>query len=391
MRVSKIYTYPVKSFREAELESAVLTKLGLTYDRRFMCLKVLEDGSLKNMAVASVPEMTLFFPSIDVTEDGDDSSGTLTITFKPPNGEHKTLQMPLKPETESLEEIDVVMHLSPTKAYKMDEKYNDWLSDCFGYEVILAYLGEHLRDVRSTSNLDRPGPSDGWLASLTSKASQIVMGGGNGRSQITFADCAPYLIVSEKSMDDVHSRLPDGQEMDIRKFRPNVIVSGAEDDWEEDFWAELTINGKTKVDCEHNCARCKSINIDFSTGQPGTAEAGSMLKKLNSNRRVDPGMKWSPVFGRYSFLQPASDGHTIRVGDEVVVTKRNNERTVFGEYCDNFVLLNLLTVLQTGRDSVPNEHLMGCCYFRFVPTLRSTCHQLVFHIPSSQELMVRSV
>lgn len=56
-----------------------------------------------------------------------------------------------------------------------------------------------------------------------------------------------------------------------------------------------------------------------------------MLKKLNSNRRVDQGTKWSPVFGRYSFLAPDSNGQSITVGDEVVVSKRLEETTKFGE------------------------------------------------------------
>lgn len=332
MKISKIYTYPVKSLRATELDSAVVTKHGFTYDRRYMILKVLEDGSYKNMAVASFSEMTLFFTSISIPEDGDALRGTIMITYKPPSGEQKTLDIPLKPKTVDLEEIDVMMHLSPTKALKMTQDYNDWLSSCFGYNVILAYLGDNLRKVLMTTSGNRQQQaSNGWLSSLTTKATGLVMGANDEQNHITFADCAPYLVVSDKSMDDVHNRLPEGQQMDITKFRPNIIISGAEEVWEEDYWGELTIGGETKIECEQNCARCKSINIDYATGQPGQTEAGSILKKLNSNRRVDPGMKWSPIFGRYSFLHPGSEGHTIRVGDEIVVSKRNAERTRFGK------------------------------------------------------------
>ncbi|KAH9826731.1 MOSC domain protein [Teratosphaeria destructans] len=118
----------------------------------------------------------------------------------------------------------------------------------------------------------------------------------------------------------------------MAKFRPNIVVSGAAEAWEEDFWAELTIGGDggVVVYCEQNCGRCKSINIDYETGAavaPG--EAGRVLRVLSRDRRVDPGTKWSPVFGRYAFLDAASEGARIAVGDEVVVRRRNEERSVF--------------------------------------------------------------
>jgi len=330
MKITKLYTYPIKGMMATELDSAVLTKHGFAHDRRFLCLQVQEDGSYKNMAVAHFPELTLYFPSINVLEDGDALKGTITITYKPPSGERRTLDIPLKPKTDDLEETEITMHHSPTKAYKMKREYNDWLSSCLGYEVVLVHLGDNLRKVLMSTSGNKRQASDGWLSSIASKATQLVTGAGDDQEEITFADCAPYLVVSDKSMDDIHNRLPDGEQFDLTKFRPNIVCSGAEEIWEEDFWGELTINNETKIECEQNCARCKSINIDYATGKPGTTEAGSMLKKMNSNRRVDPGMKWSPVFGRYSFLHPGSDGHTIRVGDDVQVSRRNAERTRFG-------------------------------------------------------------
>ena len=56
-----------------------------------------------------------------------------------------------------------------------------------------------------------------------------------------------------------------------------------------------------------------------------------MLKFLSSDRRVDKGAKWTPVFGRYSFLPTESEGDEIRVGDEVVVSRVNKEHTAFGK------------------------------------------------------------
>ncbi|KAK3687111.1 hypothetical protein LTR37_019141 [Vermiconidia calcicola] len=338
MLIEKLYVYPIKSLRAVPLDSATLTRFGFHYDRDFMILQVNDengDKTLKNMTIAAFNQMVRFFQEVD------NDRGTFKVTYEPVDGgESKHIDIPLAPDTSELEVIDIEMHKSPTKAYKMDEKYNDWLSECFGYETVLAYIGENVREVRMSSDRYKTNSTNGasngaggWLSSVTSvasKATGLVLGNGSDKpSEIKFADCAPYLVVSSKSMDDVHSRLSEGEEFDIIKFRPNVIVSGAEQPWEEDYWAELTVGGQAKLECEHNCPRCVSINIDYNTGAQGTGETGAMLKKLSKDRRVDPGMKWSPIFGRYTFVHPESEGQGIKVGDEVVVSRKNTDHTAF--------------------------------------------------------------
>lgn len=189
---------------------------------------------------------------------------------------------------------------------------------------------------------------------------------------ITFADMAPYLVVTEESLHDVSARLAEGVEMDVTKFRPNIVLSGSAEPWEEDFWGGLKIIAKDDHDGEFcndddggdndedeseqsndriielaltsNCARCQSINVDYETGKYGTGETGSVLKQLMRDRRVEKGMKYSPVFGRYAFLVPPAPLTTysqlpgrvarrgkISVGDKVFVSKRNESRTVIGK------------------------------------------------------------
>ncbi|KAJ4171215.1 hypothetical protein NW754_007361 [Fusarium falciforme] len=119
--------------------------------------------------------------------------------------------------------------------------------------------------------------------------------------------------------------------MDITKFRANIVVSGANEAYEEDFWSQLRIGGNATMKLTQNCARCSSLNVDYATGKAGKTEAGKVLKKLSQDRRVDPGTKWSPIFGRYGFLAPASreaEVVVISVGDEVEVTGHNLERTI---------------------------------------------------------------
>lgn len=51
--------------------------------------------------------------------------------------------------------------------------------------------------------------------------------------------------------------------------------------------------------------RCLSTQVDYTTGA-SVAPARQPLKLLMRDRRVDSGVRYSPVFGRYGFI-PGSD------------------------------------------------------------------------------------
>ena len=114
----------------------------------------------------------------------------------------------------------------------------------------------------------------------------------------------------------------------MMRFRPNIVVSGAACAWDEDFWAELAIvpatgDASAVLNLTSNCVRCPSLNVNYQTGK-GT---GTVLKSLQKDRKVDMGHKWSPVFGRYGFLE-GREGVRVSVGDEIEVARRTEERTV---------------------------------------------------------------
>lgn len=372
MKIEALYTYPIKALRAQSLDTATCTKHGFAYERRFMLLEEKTDPSTnaktyRNMAVAHDPLGTRFFPTLQPPSSPTAKDGSIAVLFSPPKDSSKqesTITIPLEPEVDDLDQVEITMHLSPSKTYIMPSKYNDWFSSCFGYTVVLAYLGPNYRQVlMSTPSSSGTTTGSGWLSSLTSTAtsylpnlSAISPQPPSKEREITFSDCAPYLIVSSASLTPLSSRLPEGTEADITKFRPNIVVSGAAEAWEEDFWAELAVGGSSvsisNRDAEaeadaashggvgftaaHNCARCKSLNIDYDTGAPGKGGGGKLLSVMQRDRRVDPGMKYSPVFGRYCFLTAEEDGDkVVRIGDEVVVSKVNGERTRFGEFAVN--------------------------------------------------------
>ena len=308
------------------------------------------NGRLENMTITNFSELVLFLQDVRMSGDNDTTADMVTVTFSPSgDGEARSMDIPLTPAISDLDVVDISLHQSPTKAYNMGELYNSWFSSCFGYEVMLVYLGPHLRRVLGNLSPDATNnrnTSRSWIASIAASIPGLTNSKTENDEGITFADVAPYLVVTEESLNDVSERLPAGMEMDITKFRPSIVLSGSTAAYDEDFWGELNITcnkdtPQKENDCiqmvlTQNCARCISINIDYSTGTQALDESGSILKKLMKDRRVDSGSKYSPIFGRYGFLgTKVSSGSTIAIGDEVVVCRRNEERTKFGRSYEN--------------------------------------------------------
>lgn len=332
MKVKQVYTYPIKSLRGTSLDSFVPTYQGFQYDRRFM---LLAGPELKNMHVSEHTDMCLFTTSIVFPTEND--AGRIIVEHHAPGSEKpKRTEVPLLPDVEELglEQVKINMHHSPTVGYDMGKQYNDWFSECFGYEVVLAYIGSNRREILGNmpprANVKSQARS--WMSTIASSIPIFGSAPPGVDEGISFADCAPYLVISETSWENAQRRLPEGEELDISKFRPNIIVSGADEEFEEDYWAELEIGNGIKLVLTQNCARCNSLNVDYKTGKVGAGESGKILKKLQSDRRVDLGAKYSPIFGRYGFLDKTDGQMKISVGDEVQVTKRNGERSRFGQY-----------------------------------------------------------
>ena len=300
---------------------------------------------LDRMTVTYFPAVTLFRQEIISKLDGESGKdeSLVRVTYQAPNGgKQSQIEIPLRPDVQQFEPLDMELHQSPTKAYNMGARYNDWFSEQFGYETMLVYIGPHLRPILGNLAPAKQNTSS-WFSSVASQLPWIGSAWAPAKEGLTFTDVAAYLVVTEESLADVSSRLSEGMEADMTKFRPNIVLSGAKTAFEEDFWAEIAIKAEKAteekendtaavvLDLTQNCARCKSLNIDYSTGDFGKGEVGTVLKKMMKDRRVDQGNKYSPIFGRYGFLSSPA-GQTISIGDEVEVSRRNDERTTFGEF-----------------------------------------------------------
>lgn len=299
-----------------------------------MLLKVHDDGHLEPVEVVKIHACALFATEIV----GENILVRYEIPEEPlfpPTPEQKTtLEIPLDPDISGLETVEVDLYKSKGPGYRMPEEYSAWFSSCFGFKTILACIGDGRRPVLGTlspfaQQQQQQQQNRGWLSSMTS-----YLTGSSGQEDphwLTFNSIAAFLVATEASTNDVSRRLPPGEEMDVRKFRPNIVVDGEGVPFDEEFWGEILIGteagGAPRIVLTGNCPRCVSINVDYETGRKGTGASGDVWKELMRDRRVDKGIKWFPIFGRYGYLM--NEKAEIQVGDEVVVTQRLDERRVW--------------------------------------------------------------
>lgn len=263
MRLSQINVYPIKSCAQVRLSASLVERRGLLRDRRFM----LVDPKGRFMSQRAFPRMALIH--ITLFDEG--------LMVQAP--EQQSLYLPLA--LEGAERVEVTVWDDRVRAVAADAQVDEWFSDFLGRPSRLVYMpDDHLRPVRP----DRAQEGD----------------------QLSFADGAPLLLISDASLADLNARLNEPVEM--RRFRPNLVVT-ANTAFEEDTWKRIAI-GEAEFDVSWACTRCVLTTVDPETGQRNADR--EPLRTLKTFRQTDEGT----AFGQN--LIPRALG-CIQINDEVRV------------------------------------------------------------------------
>ncbi|KAF7553077.1 hypothetical protein G7046_g7203 [Stylonectria norvegica] len=126
------------------------------------------------------------------------------------------------------------------------------------------------------------------------------------QSVIDFHDAYPLHLLSLSSMQALDTKVVKDETMkqlDVRRFRSNIIVSGT-DEYDEDEWKRFRLSSATEeclfaVTCR--TVRCKLPNVDPDTGIRHRAEPDRALRKYRDVDEGAPkmgclGMQMCPVF-----------------------------------------------------------------------------------------------
>jgi hypothetical protein len=265
--ITSLNVYPVKSCRGIALEEAQIQASGIEGDRRWMIVN--EAGRF--LTQRELPRMALITPAVAIGGLSLTAPGMPALTVPDP---FDGLSLPVTIFAHRCTAIDA----GPNPA--------EWLT---------RFLGRTVRLVRFDPRLVRPIDSRLWT--------------GDIEAHVTFPDAFPLLLIAQKSLDDLNSRLE--IPLPMSRFRPNAVLEGL-GPYEEDRIHELRAGG-LRLQMAMACTRCKITTTDQLTGESSTAEPLITLRGYRWNSELR-----GVMFGRYAVVAGAV-GSQLRTGQQLEI------------------------------------------------------------------------
>ncbi len=221
LRLSALYRFPLKSGKGQALHQASLDKLGLAGDRRWMLVDEASGRFLTQRAVPSMSQLSALW----------NPAGGLTLAAPG----HSSIEVDLPADDAQLR--GVTIWRDTLRVPDAGAAAAAWVSEFIGKPTRLVQVPE-----------DR--------ARLTEA--------GNGRDddKVAFADGYPLLLIGQASLDDLVQKV--GRPLEMLRFRPNLVIEGAEA-FAEDGWKRILI-GDVEFRVVKPCSRCILTTIDPQTG-----------------------------------------------------------------------------------------------------------------------------
>ncbi len=238
IQLTAIHIYPVKSLSGISLESSVVERRGLQYDRRWM----LVDAQGVFVSQRQFPAMVLIGTAIEPP---------FLVLFDRNNpGDRVAVPLDIRPDP--VHEIAVEVWNEPCAGIPVSAEADLWLSSKLG--APLRLVGMPVTSIRPAD--ERYAPEGHY---------------------VSFADGYPFLAISEESLADLNSRLAVPVPMD--RFRPNLVFAGGTA-YGEDLWSDFRI-GDQLFRGVKPCARCMMTTIDQQT----SAQNAEPLRTLSTYRK----------------------------------------------------------------------------------------------------------
>ncbi|CAI9087998.1 OLC1v1022225C5 [Oldenlandia corymbosa var. corymbosa] len=288
--LKSISIYPIKSCMGFSVDSWPLTSTGLLHDREWL----LKSPSGEILTQKKVPDMCYITTFIDL------NMGIMFVNS--PRCKDK-LQIELRSDLFLPRKDEVDIRTQRFEVLGYHNEVDIWFSNAIGRPCTLV------RSLRPQTY----GCASGKLC-------------GDYVTKMNFANEGQFLLISEESVSNLNNRLRSspqkglqGQriQIDAKRFRPNLIVSGGEP-YAEDQWRSLRIGNKDFTSMG-GCNRCQMINLSFQAGK--VQRSSEPLSTLATYRRV----KGKILFGillRYEDSSTRNKSDTwLHAGEEIFVSR----------------------------------------------------------------------
>lgn len=222
LRLSALYRYPLKSAKGEMLQRSGLDQLGLVGDRRWMLVDEASGRFLTQRAEAQMSQLSATW----------NSAGGLTLAAVG----HEPLNVALPNPDEHLR--GVTIWRDTLRVPDAGDAAARWVS---------AFIGKPTRLVHVPRE----------------RARYTQAGVGEDADRVAFADGFPLLLIGQASLEDISARV--GRPQEMLRFRPNLVIEGAEA-FAEDGFKRLRI-GDVEFRVVKSCSRCILTTIDPATGE----------------------------------------------------------------------------------------------------------------------------
>ena len=222
LTLTALVVYPIKSAGGIAVQSWPVDEFGLRHDRRWMVVD--RDGEA--VTQRDHPKLALARTAIE--------RDRLRVTAPG----QRPLDLPLEPA--GAVTMTATVWGDACVAHWMGERAAGWFSELLGFSCSLVYMPAQTRR-----------PADPAYAPP--------------EVRVSFADGFPFLLISEESLADLNTRLPDPVPMN--RFRPNLVIAGGEP-YVEDGLRGFRI-GALDLEAVKPCDRCVLTTTDQETGFRG--------------------------------------------------------------------------------------------------------------------------
>lgn len=240
MHISRLFIYPIKSCAPVEVTQLEFDQFGPVGDRRYLIVD--ETGRFltqrEHIAMAYIqPELTELGLRLSASGACSDTEPLLVNASTP------------------LQRQTVTVWSDQMQAQDCGDEAADWLT---------AFIGQTCRLVMMPPDHHRPVHNE--------RAPAVPDG-----TQVVYADGAPLLVITEESVAALSDEA--GCDVDLMRFRPNIVVSEADVAFAERNWTTLSAASGGELMMAWPCVRCVVPTRDPVT-QERTPEVMTALKNL---------------------------------------------------------------------------------------------------------------